>query len=104
MSEVITKKKYPSRFYLDARKDGETFNQVLKILEEANQKERGREVSFKDVVAHALAKLNSKDVEKIKEKSLTEMEKVERMLAEYNQAHGLNLNMGEFLAKKLKIS
>ena len=77
---------------------------MLKILDEANQKDKGREVTFKDVVAHALAKIKSKDIEKLREESLSKMEKVERMLVEYNQSHGLNLSMGEFLAKKLKLS
>ena len=103
MSEHVTKK-YPSRFYLDSKKERETFNQVLKILDEANQKDRGREVTFTDVVSHALSRLNSKDVEILKEKSLSNMEKVELVLAEYNQTHGLNLDMGEFLKMKLKLS
>ena len=92
------------RFFADFGKDKEGRDRVLKILRDANRKEFGREVTFKDIVAYSLAQLTSKDVTKIKENSLSEMEKVERMLAEYNRTHNAHLGLGEFLAKKLKIS
>ncbi len=98
------RRKFQSRFYLDLSKDRATFDLAAKILEEANRKDWGNEVTFKDVVVHALAKLGPKDVAKLREKSLSEMEKVERALAEYNRSRGVRLSMGEFLAKKLKLS
>ena len=104
VNQFIAKKKNPSRFHLDANKERETFNLALDILAKANKKDRGREVTFGDVVDYAFSKLRPRDIEKIKERSLSEMEKVERLLAEYNRNRGANLTLGEFLAKKLKIS
>ena len=92
------------RFLVDFRRDSKNRERVLQLLEEANKKERGGEVTFKDIVAYALAKLTSKDLEAIRQNSLTGMDKVKQMLAEYNRKEGANLDLGEFLAKKLKLS
>jgi len=51
-----------------------------------------------------MERLSSKDVEKIQEGSLSEMEKVERALNEYNQKNGTTFSLGEFLVKKLNIN
>jgi SMC interacting uncharacterized protein involved in chromosome segregation len=77
---------------------------VFKLLETSNKKEYGREVGFKDIALYGLSKLNSKDIERIQEASLSEMEKVERALNDYNAKNGTNLSLGEFLVKKLSIS
>ncbi len=88
----------------DFRGDSKNRERVLWALEEANKKECGREVIFKDIVAYAFAKLTSKDLEAIKENSLTDRERVKQALAEYNQKEDANLELWEFLAKKLKLS
>jgi hypothetical protein len=76
---------------------------VIKQLLEANNKSYGREIIFRDLIIHAIPKLNSKDIEKIQEQSLTEMERVKRLLDEYNEKNNTSLSLGEFLVKKLSI-
>jgi hypothetical protein len=63
----------------------------------------GREINFRDLVIHAIPKLNSKDIEKNQDSSLTEMERVKRLLDEHNEKNKTMLSLGEFLVKKLSI-
>ncbi len=74
------------------------------MLSQANQKDYGREITFKDLVFAALPKLTQKDIEKIQESTLTEMEKVQRALNDYNKKNETNLSLGEFLVRKLGIN
>lgn len=53
---------------------------------------------------YAVEGINDKDLEKLKDGSLTEMERVERHLDEYNQKNGTTLSLGEFLIKKLNLN
>jgi hypothetical protein len=77
---------------------------VFGLLRKCNEKDFGKEILFKDLCLYAVSKLTDKDLEKIQEGSLSEMEKVERALFDYNKKSGSNLTMGEFLVKKLGIN
>jgi hypothetical protein len=101
--EQNKKNKEQTKFIIDVSKDKSSQELILKLLESANNKEHGREVSLKDIVVVALSKLTPKDLEKIQEDSLSEMEKVEKALLEYNKKNNSNLTLGEFLVKKLGI-
>lgn len=92
------------RFFVDYKGDVKGHELALSLLVQANTKEHGREVVFKDLVDHALALVTAKDVEKIKEESLSEMDKVKLLHEKYNSKHGTNLSLGEFLVERLKIS
>jgi hypothetical protein len=74
------------------------------LLAKSNKKDYGREVTFKDLALFGIEKLTDKDIDKIKDGSLSEMEKVEKALDEYNQKNRTTLSMGEFLVKKLSIN
>lgn len=91
------------KFFVDLKGDKKSLDKVFKLLEESNKKDFGREVTFKDIALFAISKLSEKDVEKLKDKSLSEMEKVEMSLREYNLKNGTSLNLGEYLVKKLSI-
>lgn len=93
-----------TKFFVDLSKDKESLNKVFKLLEASNKKDYGREITFKDLSLFAIDRINSKDIEKIQDMSLSKMEKVERALNEYNQKHGTKLSLGEFLVKKLSIN
>ena len=93
-----------NKFYVDVTKDHEGKEMLMSLLAQANKKDFGREITFRDLVFAALPKLSAKDVEKIQESTLSEMEKVERALAEYNKKNETSLSMGEFLVRKLGIS
>ena len=91
------------KFFVDLSKDKESLSKLFEILKRANQKEYGGEITFKDIALYFIERLTQKDIEKIQELSLTEMERVERALNEYNQKNETKLGLGEFLVKKLSI-
>ncbi|HLE11665.1 MAG: hypothetical protein A2451_05915 [Bdellovibrionales bacterium RIFOXYC2_FULL_39_8] len=93
-----------TKFVVDLSGETSALELVFKLLSDANQKSYGREITFKELAIYAMERLSSKDVEKIQEGSLSEMEKVERALNEYNQKNGTTFSLGEFLVKKLNIN
>ena len=93
-----------TKFFVDLSKEKKILEKVLNLLEEANKKSYGKEITFKEVSIYSIGKLTQKDIEKIQEGSLSEMEMVERALDEYNQKASEKLSLGEFLVKQLKIS
>ena len=93
-----------TKFYVDLSEDKVSLDLAFNLLKKANEKTYGHEITFKDIVIYAASKLNEKDIEKIQEGSLSEMEKVDRAREEFNKKNGLNLTMGEFLIKKLGIN
>jgi len=92
-----------NKFFVDLGSDQEVLLLINRLLVEANNKSYGREIIFRDLVIHAIPKLNSKDVEKIQDQSLSEMERVKRLLDEHNEKNKTSLTLGEFLVKKLSI-
>ncbi len=91
------------KFFVDLRHDKEVLEQILKMLKDVNNKPYGKEITFKDLAVYAVPKLLPKDLEKIQESSLTEMERVQRLLDEHNEKNKTKLSLGEFLVKKLNI-
>lgn len=99
----VAKEDLQYKFFVDLRSEREVLETILKLLKEANNKSYGREITFKDLVIYGIPKLNSKDLEKIQEQSLTDMERVQKLLDEHNAKSGAKLSLGEFLVKKLNI-
>mgnify|MGYP000538297119 FL=1 len=97
------KEEQKNKFFVDLGDDQEVLLLVIKLLSEANNKAYGREINFRDLVIHAIPKLNSKDIEKIQDQSLNEMERLKRLLDEHNEKNKTSLSLGEFLVKKLSI-
>jgi hypothetical protein len=91
------------KFFVDLRHEKEVLEQILKMLKAVNDKSYGREITFRDLAVFAVPKLTAKDLEKIQEGSLSEMERVQRLLDEHNQKNETKLTLGEFLVKKLNI-
>ncbi|PIP92542.1 MAG: hypothetical protein COW00_00135 [Bdellovibrio sp. CG12_big_fil_rev_8_21_14_0_65_39_13] len=92
------------KFFIDYSLETKKHELVVKLINEVNQKKIGREVVFKDLVDYALMKITSKDLERIQESTLGEMDKVLMLLEKHNEKSGENLNLGEFLVRQLKIS
>ena len=92
-----------TKFFVDLSKDKQNLEVIMNLLEQVNNKSYGKEITFKDLSIYAVKKLNSKDMEKIQENSLSEMEKVERALDDYNSKNGESLSLGEYLVRQLKI-
>ncbi|MBI2519462.1 MAG: hypothetical protein HYV97_03570 [Bdellovibrio sp.] len=97
-------KKEQTKFFVDVTHEKESLELILGLLGKANQKEHGRAITFKDLAIAGLAKLTDKDLERIQETTLTEMEKVNRALNEFNQKNSTSLSLGEFLVKRLGIN
>ena len=93
-----------TKFFVDLSSEKDSLDLIFGLLEKCNQKDYGREITFKDLCLFSLLKLNEKDIEKIQEGSLSEMEKVQRALDEHNKKTGSHLSLGEFLVKKLGIN
>jgi hypothetical protein len=93
-----------SKFFVDLSCDKVELDLIFGLLERANQKDYGREITFKDLALFSVTKLTDKDLEKIQESTLSDMEKVERALIEYNKKNNSNLSLGEFLVKRLSIN
>jgi len=93
-----------SKFIMDLSGDKLSSAKLHKLLESVNKKDFGRELIFKDLVVYALDKIDLKDIKVIQENSLSEMEKVERALVNYNIKNSSSLTLGEFLLKKLNLN
>lgn len=92
------------RFVIDLSRDEKEREFILGTIKEANNKTYGREINLKDLIFLVLTKINPKDIEKLKESSLTEMEKVQRLLDDHNKKNNCDLSMGEWLVKRLNIN
>jgi len=103
-NEEAENKKEQDKFFIDVSKDQEGQEIILNALGQANNKSYGRGVILKDLILLSLPKLTTKDFEKVQESTLTEMEKVERALDEYNKKSEIKLSLGEFLVKRLGIN
>ncbi|MCK5074436.1 MAG: hypothetical protein KAQ98_13480 [Bacteriovoracaceae bacterium] len=91
------------RFTVDLSNEKKSLEVVFKLLEQANKKDYGREIDFRDLAIYGINKLGQRDVEKIQEASMSEMEKVERLFNEHKTKHGGDMTLGGFLVKKLNI-
>lgn len=101
--EEINVEEHQYKFFVDLRHEKEVLEQILKMLKEANNKQYGKEITFRDLAVYAVPKLTTKDIEKVQEGSLSEMERVQRLLDEHNEKNKTSLSLGEFLVKKLNI-
>jgi DNA-binding FadR family transcriptional regulator len=93
-----------TKFFIDLSNDKDSLDLIFELLRKSNEKDYGRAILFKDICLYAISKLTDKDIDKIQELSLGEMEKVQRLLDEHNKKTGLKLSLGEFLMKKLGIN
>ncbi len=93
-----------TKFFVDLSHEKESLDLIFSLLSKCNEKDYGGVILFKDLCLYAVNKLTDKDIEKIQEGSLSEMERVKRALDEHNKKTGGNLSLGEFLVKKLGIN
>ena len=95
--------KEQSKFFVDLGKDKAVLESIITIIREANNRAYGRKITFKDLATYAIPKLTAKDLERIQETTLSDMERVQKLLDEHNQKNSTSLSMGEFLIKKINI-
>ncbi len=92
-----------NKYFIDVSKNKDQRELIQNILNQANNKNYGREIILKDLVLIALPKITTKEIEKLQENSLSEMERVSMALDEYNKKSEVKLTLGEFLVKKLAL-
>lgn len=99
----LKKKEVQKKYFLDYAKDSKGHSLVRKLLQQANSKDHGREITLKDLVDQALTKLNSKDIEKVQENSLESRDKLMMFYLKNKEKGGSDIGFEEFLVKQLKI-
>lgn len=92
-----------TKFFIDLSKEKSNLEMVFNLIEKANKKDIGKEITFKDISIYAISKLNSKDIEKIQDNSLTKQERLEQAWKEFNEKNKQNLTFDDFLLKKVGI-
>lgn len=89
-------KKDQAKYFVDLSKERKDLELLHKKLVEANEKDFGRDLTFKDLALYGIKKITSKDIDRLRENSLSEMEKVHKALNDYNIKSGEKLSLGEF--------
>ncbi|MFP5459162.1 MAG: hypothetical protein ACLGG7_10540 [Bacteriovoracia bacterium] len=90
------------RFVLDLRGQEEASRSINEMLMKANSKAFGRKVTFTDLLKIGVRKITDKDIVKLQEMSLNNTEKIQLLHRRYNETHGLNLSLNEFILHKHK--
>jgi hypothetical protein len=105
-TEIREKQNYKdqNKFIVDVTNEKESKENIIKVLEQVNDKSFGREINVKEILLILLPKLTSKEVERLQENSLSDKEKIQQAHIEYNQKNNSNLTFDEFLIKRLGIS
>jgi len=85
---------------VDLSKNEKALEKIFNLLDKANDKPYGRPILFRDLVLFVLDKISEKDLGKLQEDSLDEMEKVTKLLDEHNQKNGTALTLGEFFGEE----
>lgn len=91
------------KFFVDLSKEQAVLANIISLIHEANKRAYGREITFKDLAIYALPRLTPKDLERIQENTLSDMERVQKLLDEYNQKNSTCLELGEFLVRRMNI-
>lgn len=103
-SKEVVINKEQTKFFVDLSHEKKILDLIFSFLVKCNQKSYGRIITFKDLCLYSLSRLTEKDISKVQEMSLTQMEKVQRALDDFNEKTGQKLELGEFLVKKLGIN
>lgn len=99
---VSDKNRVQDRFFIDVSDDDSGYVLIERLLGEANKKQYGKKVILKDLVMAALPKLKEKDLDAIKEASVTPMEHLRRKTDDYNETYSAKLKPIEYFAMVLQ--
>jgi hypothetical protein len=89
--------------YILCRKspDDPTANLLDDLIIRCNQKDFGATIDFSTIVAYSLRLLTESDILEIQNNSLSDQERVQELVNDYNIKHGTNLTMFEFVLNGL---
>jgi hypothetical protein len=90
--------------YIYSRKDekDETANLIDELLIKCNQKDFGAVIEFSSLVGHALRLLKESDIAEIQNSSLSDEDRANEEVRKFNQKHGTNYTMFEFVLNGLQ--
>ena len=90
-----------TKFFVELSKERDELEKIFILLEKANKKDLGREITFKDLALFGISKITDKDLPELKESSLSKKEKLERAWQEFNKKNRVSLSFEDFLLKKV---
>lgn len=91
------------RVYFDLSKvDPEVRKRVLKIVDLANEKEKGDEVDLKLVLDYSIKLIKESHVEELKEASLSEWDQIKREFERYKGSSSESLTLEKYILKRFK--
>lgn len=92
------------KFVIFYKKGEKEHKELVNSLISVNEKEFGEVVTIKMLLDYSLRRLTKKDVQEIKNSSLSVHERIEQERQKFNQKNNLELTLEEFLIQKLKIN
>ena len=90
-----------TKFFVDLSKERAELEKIFILLEKANKKDLGSEITFKDLALFGISKITDKDLPELKESSLSKKEKLGRAWQEFNKKNRVSLSFEDFLLKKV---
>ncbi len=91
-----------SKFFVDLSKANKDLLHVQDLLVQANDKDYGEEVTFREIALAGIDKLNQKDIEKIRDNSISAKERLEMEFNKFKEAGNEGIDFWEFLDKHHK--
>ena len=96
------KSRVQDRFFIDVSEDVKSLELIHSLLKQVNTKKYGRKLILKDLVVVALTKLKQKDLEALKESSLSRMDVFRPKCDLYNQENNTKLELSEYLCMMIQ--
>jgi len=101
--EEEKEEKVKTRYMIDFGKEKEIQIKMKNLLNELNEKKYGVEITIKNILLDSILNIAKREKQRIIESSYSDMDKVKIELEEFNKSNNTNLELGEYLVKKLKI-
>ncbi len=91
------------RVYFDlAKVDPEVREKVLKVVELANQKEKGDEVDLRTILNYSVKLIKESHVSEIKKESLSEWDLIKLEFENYQSSSEDNISLPKYILKRFK--
>ena len=102
VEKVNDKISMQDRFFIDVSDDVKSLELIHRLLEDVNTKKYGRKLILKDLVVVALTKLKQKDLEALKDLSLTGPDLLRMECDEFNKAQSTKISLNEYMYLRLR--
>lgn len=92
------------RFFVDLSCDEAQRLRVIELLQEANRKDQGREISFRDIALFGVSMITDSDIPKIQELCLSKREKLQRLVDAHNLKHNTALSFEDYFLMRAEVN